>query len=562
LFKIELDPTFAGIARNFTIPPDIVINNAPHFMLESGGETSRNESLADDNTTLMLLSEENLISLRTVLDDFGNISGLKCNFDKTVVMPIGQVGTVLENYAGFTVSNSVKLLGMTINNDLDNFDNIFLDIGEKILNIILFWNRFRLSLCGRIAILKTLLIPQINYLGCFLTPDRTIIDGLQDLLDDFALGNIPCAKSRRYLPPEKGGLGLIHIGTFLMAQKCSWIKRAHANTIDNWRLTLKLLSPGFNIANVRLFDINKQENPILFNLVEGYQVFTRCYDQIGMNHTKSNIFCNPIFVRSKYDGNLIDRYFFGKTFFDLHTDTIRSLTFEKCFTDTGFKSMNEFAAMSLPLSQVVWVRLRSALLYAKEKFRNNMNPAIILPPPKSIDDFLGTVKKGSKKFREIIDKSVYGKIDARDVSSLRAFCDITELPLPDTAIVEHFLGSWNVSFLDNNIREFIYKCRYNLLKTNDRLSHFLPSIDQTCFHCKCVNSNQLHRETFTHFFRKCPVTSHLILRVSALLKITLLNENANFDQTYWFGNIDGNLDKNILLVFDVFRYHVWTSKTQ
>jgi hypothetical protein len=145
LFKIELDPTFAGIARNFTIPPDIVINNAPHFMLESGGETSRNESLADDNTTLMLLNEENLISLRTVLDDFGNISGLKCNFDKTVVMPIGHVGTVLENYAGFTVSSSVKLLGMTINNDLDNFDNIFLDIGEKILNIILFWNRFRLT---------------------------------------------------------------------------------------------------------------------------------------------------------------------------------------------------------------------------------------------------------------------------------------------------------------------------------------------------------------------------------------------------------------------------------
>jgi glycogen debranching enzyme len=50
--------------------------------------------------------------------------------------------------------------------------------------------------------------------------------------------------------------------------------------------------------------------------------------------------------------------------------------------------------------------------------------------------------------------------------------------------------------------------------------------------------------------------------VSALLKITLLNENANFDQTYWFGNIDGTLDKNILLVYDVFRYHVWISKVQ
>jgi hypothetical protein len=385
---------------------------------------------------------------------------------------------------------------------------------------------------------------------------------LQALLDDFALNNIPCAASRRYLPPEKGGLGLIHIGTFLMAQKCSWVKRAHMNTIDNWRLQLKILSPGFNISKIRLFDVEKRTNPILFNIVEGYQVFINCYNQIGMNYVKSNIYCNPCFVRSKFDGGLLDRSFFGKTFFDLHNNAIRSLTFEDCFNAIGFKTMNEFADMSLPLSQVGWVRLRSALLYARERFRNNDNTATVLTPPKSIEEFLGSVKKGSKKFREIIDKSVYSKIDVRDLTSLRSFCEITGLPLPDSVTVEHFLSSWNVSFLDNNIREFIFKCRYNLLKTNDRLSHFLPNIDQTCFLCKCLNVNNQHRESFSHFFRKCPVMSHLILRVSAALNITLLNNNAVFDQIYWFGSIDGTVDKNLLLVYDIFRYHVWTSKIQ
>jgi hypothetical protein len=562
LFKIELDPTFSGIARNFTLPHEIETNASPHFMFESSGETSRNESLADDNTILLLMNQANLVTLRSTLDAFGRISGLKCNFDKTMVMPIGRVGTPLNNYAGFTLSNSVKLLGMTINNDLDNVDDIFIEIGEKILNIILFWSRFRLTLCGRIAILKTLLIPQINYLGCILTPDHKVIDGLQALLDDFALNNIPCAASRRYLPPEKGGLGLIHIGTFLMAQKCSWVKQAHTNTIDNWRLQLKILSPGFNISKIRLFDVDKLENPILFNIVEGFQVFNNCYNQIGMNYIKSNIYCNPWFVRSKFDGGLLDRSFFGKIFFDLHNVAIKSLTYENCFTAIGFKSMTEFANMSLPLSQVGWERLRSALLYAKERFRNNNSTATALPPPKSIDEFLGTVKKGSKKFREIIDKSVYNKIDVGDLTSLRSFCGITGLSLPDNVTVEHFLSSWNVSFLDNNIREFIFKCRYNLLKTNDRLSRFLPLIDQTCFLCKCVNINYQHRESFSHFFRKCPVMSHLILRVSAALNITLLNNTAVFDQTYWFGNIDGTLDKNILLVYDVFRYHAWTSKRQ
>ncbi len=82
----------------------------------------------------------------------------------------------------------------------------------------------------------------------------------------------------------------------------------------------------------------------------------------------------------------------------MHNAAIRSLTFENCFTEIGFKTMAEFAVMNLPLSQVGWVRLRSALLYAKERFRNNINTAAVPPPPKSVDDFLGTVKKGSRKF--------------------------------------------------------------------------------------------------------------------------------------------------------------------
>jgi hypothetical protein len=323
-----------------------------------------------------------------------------------------------------------------------------------------------------------------------------------------------------------------------------------------------MLSPGFNISQIRLFDVDKRENPILFNIVEGFQVFNNCYTKIGMNYTKSNIYCNPSFVRSKFDSGLLDRSFFGKIFFDTHKVAIRTLMYDNCFTAVGFKTLTEFAEMSLPLTQVVWVRLRSALLYAKERFRNNNNNATAPLPSKTIDEFLGTVKKGSKKFRDIIDKSVYNNTDARNLTSLRSFCDIVDLPLPDTVTVEHFLSSWNVSFLDNNIREFIFKCRYNLLKTNDRLSHFLPSIDQSCFLCKCVNNSFRHRESFSHFFRKCPVMSHLILRVSAALNITVLNNNAVFDQIYWFGNIDGTLDKNMLLVYDVFRYHAWTSKMQ
>ena len=89
IWKIELDPQVAGIWRNFQIPNNIVTNNSSFFMYESRRQTSKNESLADDNTTLTLMEEENLARLREILDAFGDVSGLRCNFGKTMILPVG-----------------------------------------------------------------------------------------------------------------------------------------------------------------------------------------------------------------------------------------------------------------------------------------------------------------------------------------------------------------------------------------------------------------------------------------------------------------------------------------
>jgi hypothetical protein len=266
ILKIELDPNINGIWKNFIIPPSFPANQNPFFMHESLGETSKNESLADDNTTLMMIESSSLAALRKILDDFGRISGLICNYEKTVIVPVGPNRLTVNDIEGFAVDTHVKLLGMEVTNSLDNVDDIFINLGEKILNIILFWIRFRLSLPGRIAILKTLLIPQLNYLGCFLTPSRIVIDNLQTMLDDFVLNGLRISKDRYYLPPNEGGLGLIHIGTFLTAQKCSWVKRIHSNTIDNWRLRFRLASPTFNVTLVKSIDFDRRSSPVLYEI--------------------------------------------------------------------------------------------------------------------------------------------------------------------------------------------------------------------------------------------------------------------------------------------------------
>jgi hypothetical protein len=114
IFKIELDPRINGIWKSFQIPPTISANENPIFMHESLGETCKNESLADDNTTLMILEDAGLAALRENLDNFGKISGLVCNLDKTVVMPIGRNTIAPTKLHGFKCEDKIKLLGIEV----------------------------------------------------------------------------------------------------------------------------------------------------------------------------------------------------------------------------------------------------------------------------------------------------------------------------------------------------------------------------------------------------------------------------------------------------------------
>jgi hypothetical protein len=204
-------------------------------------------------------------------------------------------------------------------------------------------------------------------LGCFLTPSRIVIDNLQSLLDDFVVNGMKVSKDRYYLPPNEGGLGLIHLGTFLIAQKCSWVQRLHANTIDNWRLRFRLACPAFDVTLVRSIDFDRRSTPILFEVASAFETFVGCFGKIGNNLSVVPIFLNPSIVRSLTDRRLLDIAFFGKQFYESHKDAIRKLTINECMIESRFKNIDEFNDMNLPFSIKTWMGLRSAIILAKKK---------------------------------------------------------------------------------------------------------------------------------------------------------------------------------------------------
>ena len=227
IFRIELDHSIESIPRN---NPNPILNPMlpDFFRLEANRETTKNEGLADDSTTITLLKLSCLRSMKSILEDFSVISGLVCNYDKTAIMPINPVNEPLLQEIrdlGFSISYSFKLLGLTISCNLDNIRIIYDELVNKISSLANFWARFRLTLPGRITVMKTCLVSQLNYIGCFLPMPDDIRNLLQDIINGFVKKNLQVSAERLYLDPEHGGLGIFDLKEFFQAQHCSWIKR-------------------------------------------------------------------------------------------------------------------------------------------------------------------------------------------------------------------------------------------------------------------------------------------------------------------------------------------------
>jgi hypothetical protein len=122
---------------------------------------------------------------------------------------------------------------MTINRDLNALLDHFTETRGKILRIKEYWERFNLSLPGRISVCKTFMLSQIGYLGCIITPTEAQFKALQKELDDFCLGPLRIAKKKLYLPVSEGGLWLIYLKDYIASLQCSWIKRVTQHWCDN-----------------------------------------------------------------------------------------------------------------------------------------------------------------------------------------------------------------------------------------------------------------------------------------------------------------------------------------
>ena len=115
LFKLQFDLQIEGIINPPAADPDRPCN----LPLEVRICPPKAAAMADDATIIVKMCVRTLRKVKTVLDNFGILSGLCCNIEKMVLVPVGKTEAISQDILdlGFEIKNKALILGLEVNNE-------------------------------------------------------------------------------------------------------------------------------------------------------------------------------------------------------------------------------------------------------------------------------------------------------------------------------------------------------------------------------------------------------------------------------------------------------------
>jgi hypothetical protein len=184
---------------------------------------------------------ENVVKL---LDSYAEISGLKVNYNKSELVPLGK--SRMEIYThnvspGMTITlNKIKILAITIPTNGNTEDLIrynFEEKKEKIKCIVHAWSKRNLPLYEKVTIIKSSIIPQLTYpISVLPNPGHSYFKEIWDNKPPKIRRNVVLLKH------SQGGLGITDIYSYsIKSVKFMWIKKMMDNSFDSfWKDLIKL----------------------------------------------------------------------------------------------------------------------------------------------------------------------------------------------------------------------------------------------------------------------------------------------------------------------------------
>ena len=310
-----------------------------------------------------------------------------------------------------------------------------------------------------------------------------------------------------YLDPKLGGIGLIEISDFLIAQQCTWVKKAHDKTIDSWRYDVKILSHG-NCLAISPSSFLQEDHPILRQIAYSFNIFKTKFTLVNDNFKNAFIFNNPCFKRGIRDNGILDENFFRQNP-RVDLEKISGLTFNNIFEGNNPRQLETInLTCNTNLNLVTYLRLIGSLsFFIRSKKSNHSDNTSV-----SLSTFLSSFTKGSKKIRYILCKNKNKSVKIENSQSVVTFFRLTTLIKPENNILSRCLSLWSVHSFPNRVRDFFFKFINNSLGINTRVAHFVQNFDRNCTFCSLGNPDTNNEETFVHLFFDCEHVNSWLIR--------------------------------------------------
>ena len=194
---------------------------------------------ADDTLLTLDGTKEDLQNALKILDEFEKMSNLKINISKTQVIWIGKNRACKKQFLSEHKLNWIsegysRYLGIDFSVDLSKMvDHNYCEKIKDIKRQIISWSKRTLTVLGRVIVVKTLLIPKLNYLLLSLPePNSQIMKDINRSFYAFIWGNKPDKISREQMCQlyNEGGVKMLDIFIHAKSLKISWIRRFLNNT--------------------------------------------------------------------------------------------------------------------------------------------------------------------------------------------------------------------------------------------------------------------------------------------------------------------------------------------
>jgi hypothetical protein len=366
-------------------------------------EKPTSETYVDDLTLIFKMDNNNVGLILEMLRNFGLVSGLKLNINKTQLMVVGSNGWITGTQVhSIEIVDKVSILGIIIDRKLtklgDNWEAAIL----KMQRLSGYWKNFSLSVTGRVMVAKTYIMSQCIYLMGSLPLSEEMGNRINEVLLDFVRGRDRLIERRRQLLcPRLGGYGLMNANVMNLCMKATWIERwkrelpkldymaAIMWNGENENNTWKLNTKGIRGIGMMIIE----------DIVSAWNKFKVKFYEWGNNINKAELFGNEVLLGVDEE---LENSVFSMDKYEQVKDIVRGRTIGDISNEEGVivSKIQVERILGIRLSWVEYFRLRTELNAILERFPRKVEG---LCTEQSMDEFTSRSRKGCKRYRKIIE---------------------------------------------------------------------------------------------------------------------------------------------------------------